>query len=172
MQVILLSMVIVQTLYRNVFMLAVKLWLAVEPVFLRLQKKVYVESYSSSNPEWYVSEKIERTVGFDYWRCSSSWSQISDFRYYFTQDDDASVTTFSVNTTAQWNTVLSQLQLGDVVQAGITGNGHSIIITSVYNSANGVRYCGHTNDVTAEPISSFKSWMETKGFTTITVIRT
>ncbi|MGN0647776.1 MAG: amidase domain-containing protein [Oscillospiraceae bacterium] len=77
-----------------------------------------------------------------------------------------------MNTTAQWNTVLSQLQLGDVVQAGITGNGHSIIITSVYNSANGVRYCGHTNDVTAELIRSFKSWMETKGFTTITVIRT
>lgn len=135
-------------------------------------KKVYVESYNSSNPEWYVSEKIERTVGFDYWRCSSSWSQTSDFRYYFTQDDDASVTTFSVDTTAKWNTVLSQLQLGDVVQAGITGNGHSVIITSVYNSANGVRYCGHTIDVAAEPISSFKSWMETKGFTTITVIHT
>lgn len=104
---------------------------------------VYRNWYMESTvDEWYMSSKIHRTIGYDYWKYASSWTQVSGFRTYMKNKGKATVTGYSVNGSTSW---FNTLDLGDVVQNGITGAGHSVIVTRSAYYGQTPAYCGHSN---------------------------
>ena len=105
--------------------------------------------------KWYMSNKIHRTVGYDYWRLSRSWSCVTEFRNYF--GSHGSVTYVNRNSTSWY----SSLQMGDIVQAGNTGYGHSVIVVSP--SSSNPLFCGHTRDAYYDPMTMMRDYAKAGG---------
>ncbi len=117
---------------------------------------LWSQTWIESDPnKWYMSNKIHRSVGYDYWRFSKSWSCVTEFRNYF--GSHGSVTYVNRNSTSWYGS----LQIGDIVQAGGSGYGHSVIVVSP-SSAN-PKYCGHTYDAYYEPMETMRNYAKAGG---------
>ena len=108
-------------------------------------------SMKSTVTQWYMSEKKTRTVGLAYWAYSSSWSQVSHFRTYMKNSGKASVVGYPVNGSTAW---FSTVQIGDVVQNGITGAGHSVLIVMPKSGNNNPTYAGHSDSSYGKDLSN------------------
>lgn len=118
--------------------------------------------------EWYMSSKIHRTVGYDYWKYSSSWTQVSHFRTYMKNAGKASVNGYSVNGSTAWfNTV----QMGDVVQNGITGAGHSVLILTPKSGNNNPTYAGHSDPSYGKDLSNMITDARRRGASYLYTVR-
>jgi len=92
--------------------------------------------------EWYMTDKISRTIGYDYWKYTSSWTQVSAFRTYMSREGIATLEAHPVNGSTSW---FDRVDLGDVVQNGVTGNGHSVIVVESAAVNETPTYAGHSD---------------------------
>ena len=129
-----------------------------------------------STDTWYmVKMNNDRLIGPDIcWTYSSSWAFVSDFREYFSGSEYAnsnaiaSVSQYSISNATNISTLCSKLKAGDVIQYG--NSGHSAIITKTGTSKSSVKYCGHSDPRSDEPLSTFISGCQARGSNSVYVI--
>lgn len=111
-----------------------------------------------TNSNYWYAKKYDRSIGYDYWQYSKTWSTVTGFEDYMTLHVPNVIKKEYGLSAYSLNALTKSLKLGDVLQ--LDGS-HSIIISKI--NSTGVYYSCHSSNIKNRNIKYFYDWCAANG---------